>query len=247
MKRALILATCLSLTGCYTMRFSGQQVDDDAVFFTQVAGSHEEHFKESETIGYMFWGGLAMGSPDPGRVLGRYVGSGRKIANFRIVAEQSFTDGLLGLLTLGIYSPLTVTYEGDVVKPRLEAKGKHLPTGAVTGPTNNNSIVVQTGGSAGGQAGGNGNPAAPVITALMANPTSARPGQSVALMVNAMSPGGKALRYQWSASGGVLSSTSGGITFWSAPERPGAYGVAVSVTDDAGGQAAGAVTIVVAN
>lgn len=64
---------------------------------------------------YLFLGLARVGTPDLEDVLEGEVGSGAGVQNLRINVAASPTDVLFTVLTLGLISPRTVTFEGEVV------------------------------------------------------------------------------------------------------------------------------------
>lgn len=77
----------------------------------------------------------------------------------------------------------------------------------------------------------------PIIESLIANPTSVQPGGQSRITVSARDPENDPLTYNWSASGGILSSTTGaGEKIWTAPSATGTYRVTVTVTDNQPGR-----------
>lgn len=84
----------------------------------------------------------------------------------------------------------------------------------------------------------------PVIRSLTASPTSiSQPGQSISIQIDAYDPSGGNLRYTWSATGGVLASTSGTLITWKSPSSAGTYTVTVLVANDGGGSVVGSLNI----
>ncbi|MEK6606515.1 MAG: hypothetical protein AABZ30_02535 [Myxococcota bacterium] len=73
----------------------------------------------------------------------------------------------------------------------------------------------------------------PTIDALTASATAVYPGDPVALEAVASDAEGEPLGYVWSATGGAIAA-DGAQAVWTAPAEPGAYGVAVSVSDPGG-------------
>ena len=124
MKRLMIVgALSLMLSGCYTLRSEiSRGYDDefqDKVYMSQVRGGKlQQRFEETEGVAFTFWGlGVAKQS-DPASVLSKYLEKGNKISNLRITTERSFVDSLVGGLTLGLYNPWTVRYEGEIIKAK---------------------------------------------------------------------------------------------------------------------------------
>ncbi len=247
----------LSLSGCFSVQMTLRSMDSDSVYMTRVAGAHEGHYQDSEGVGFLFWGIVPLGNPDPGKYLRKYIGNGRRIANFRATSEQSPVDWVLSFVTLGLYSPLTMRYEWDVVKAALAKKGGGSTPASTN--TNTNTIIINPAGGQGAgisagsvvipasapAAGPAGMTVNPVISSLTASPPSIRTGQRLAVSVEAYTTTGRPLTYSWSSTGGVLSANSGRLIFWTAPDQTGNYAILVSITDGVGGQAVGSVNVAV--
>jgi len=71
----------------------------------------------------------------------------------------------------------------------------------------------------------------PVISNLVANPSSVKPGETSTVTVTASDPEGDPLTYAWTANGGGIQSESGNGAVWKAPSATGSYTVTVSVSD----------------
>ena len=85
----------------------------------------------------------------------------------------------------------------------------------------------------------------PLITSLVAVPTSVAPGGSATVTCVATDPDGDALSYLWTFTGGSQSGTGDTIT-WVAPTAANTYTIKVSVSDGKGGVANSSITIVAA-
>ena len=85
----------------------------------------------------------------------------------------------------------------------------------------------------------------PAISNLTADVKSVIPSGSCQVRCVASDPNGDSLSYIWSASGGNISG-EGSVVTWIAPDAPGAYTLAVEVTDGRGGEATRQLTINVA-
>ena len=84
---------------------------------------------------------------------------------------------------------------------------------------------------------------APVIDRVAAARSQLSPLDTTTVSVEARDPEGSALAYAWTASGGMLSSTTGSSVRWTAPAVAGDYRLAVKVRDDMNGEAEGAATL----
>jgi cell wall-associated NlpC family hydrolase len=75
----------------------------------------------------------------------------------------------------------------------------------------------------------------PVISSMTATLTlmTVRPGETSIISVRASDPENDHLTFSWSASGGMLSATSGpGDKTWTAPNTPDTYTITISITDN---------------
>lgn len=84
---------------------------------------------------------------------------------------------------------------------------------------------------------------APVITSLIASPSTVSPGGTVSLSAAAVDADGDTLSYEWSASAGTFSSASSASTTWTAPSQPGSYPLTLTVTDSRGATATAQATL----
>lgn len=86
----------------------------------------------------------------------------------------------------------------------------------------------------------------PVIHAFTANPSNFVPaGQPITFQIVAHDPGDAPLQYNWSATGGTLSATSGQLIVWNPPEKPGTYTVSAMISNARGGATSGHQNLIV--
>lgn len=79
----------------------------------------------------------------------------------------------------------------------------------------------------------------PIIDSFTPAITDVKPGQPVAFTVVAKHPKNLALQFNWAATGGTLSSTTGRVVNWTPPSKAGTYTVTVVVSDAEGGVVTG--------
>ena len=67
---------------------------------------------------WLFWGTSIKDHPDVGKVIDKEVSKldGDGVINLEIKSTQTFLDGFLGVITLGIYTRRTLQISGTVVK-----------------------------------------------------------------------------------------------------------------------------------
>lgn len=121
MRRLLLLGiVCVTLTGCYTLRTELRQDEADdfqrTVYLSEKHGKVDRRFEETEGIAFSFWGASVARASDPSAILSKYLRQGYTISNLRITTERTFSDSVLTGITLGLYSPWTVRYTGDLVR-----------------------------------------------------------------------------------------------------------------------------------
>jgi hypothetical protein len=113
--RAGLAVLALTLSGC-AMTF-------DATDFgvpTSLAESAQTPpqgtaFKITKHPVYLLWGLATASRPNAEDVLAGQVGTGARIANLRIKVRARWSDLLVTVLTAGLASPRSVTFEGVVV------------------------------------------------------------------------------------------------------------------------------------
>jgi len=64
---------------------------------------------------FLAWGAVTVGAPNLEDVLAGQVGTGARIANLRIRIRSRWPDVLVTVLTLGLVTPRSVTFEGVVL------------------------------------------------------------------------------------------------------------------------------------
>jgi len=82
----------------------------------------------------------------------------------------------------------------------------------------------------------------PVISSLVANPTSLLYGSSTTVTCIASDPDGDVVRFSWSSSEGTVSGVGDKVT-WISPKKGGNFNVTVIVSDGKGGETTGSVMI----
>jgi hypothetical protein len=74
-------------------------------------------FREELTARHWVVGLIQGEQPDFGKHLRKYIRPGDRIARIGVMTRRTAVDLLLSLVTLGIYVPVTVTVEGEIVRP----------------------------------------------------------------------------------------------------------------------------------
>jgi hypothetical protein len=92
---------------------------------------------------------------------------------------------------------------------------------------------------------GNDSGVNPIIDSFTQNISEVKAGQPVTFTVVAHDPNKAALQFNWSATGGVLSTNSGRVVSWDPPTDPKTYTVTVVITNANGGVATGSLNMTV--
>ncbi|MDB5102203.1 MAG: hypothetical protein JWM80_6624 [Cyanobacteria bacterium RYN_339] len=85
----------------------------------------------------------------------------------------------------------------------------------------------------------------PIIDSFTQNINEVKPGQPVTFTVVAHDPNKAALQFNWSSTGGVMSSNTGRVVSWEPPTDPRTYTVTVVITNANGGVATGSLNMTV--
>ena len=113
----LILA--IGLQGCYSLNHQGTAVQEK-IEITDKTGSGEviSTFEETKTINHFIFGLVSPDDAGIEEIVSNAVrkAGGTGAVNVRISYQQKFVNGLVNVITFGIYGPFTLTIKGDIVK-----------------------------------------------------------------------------------------------------------------------------------
>ncbi len=114
----LIIAALFLLTGCYTLNQIGAPTDEAIEITNSEKADPVSHFVRDETVNHYIFGLVSPGDAEVEKFISQEIKryGGTRAVNIRMKYQQTFVNGLIGLLTLGIYNPFSLTIEGDVVK-----------------------------------------------------------------------------------------------------------------------------------
>lgn len=126
MKRArsagLLALAVAALPGCYVMHIDATDLEPHVQLSGQsAAGAAPTAVSEfsAETRGsWLFWGLVQLDEPQVSDALAREIrrADGTAATDVRVVTQRKFIDGLLEVITLGIYGQRTTRIEGTVVR-----------------------------------------------------------------------------------------------------------------------------------
>ena len=109
----VVAVVALGSAGCQSMTYSvepGGRVIYKAPQDVKAVGV----FQETKKAHYLLWGLLPLGRPSLQRIADEALRPGEILGGIVIEEDNTFLDGCLALVTLGIYRPRTVEVSGRV-------------------------------------------------------------------------------------------------------------------------------------
>jgi hypothetical protein len=104
--------------GCYTLNQVGSPVDEAIEITNTENATPIKHFSRTKTVNHFVYGLVSPDDAGIEKIVADAVkqNGGTRAVNVKLKYQQTFINGLVGGLTFGIYTPFTLTVEGDVVK-----------------------------------------------------------------------------------------------------------------------------------
>lgn len=104
--------------GCYTLNQVGSPVDEGIEMTNKENATAIKHFTRTKTVSHFVYGLVSPDDAGIEKIVADAVkqDGGTRAVNVKLKYQQTFVNGLVGALTFGIYTPFTLTIEGDVVK-----------------------------------------------------------------------------------------------------------------------------------
>jgi hypothetical protein len=113
--RAGLAAMALTVSGC-AMTFDATELGVPASMAESAqTPAQGDTFRVTKHPVFVFWGLVGVSRPSAEDVLTGQAGTGARIANLRIKTRARWSDLLVTVLTAGLISPRSVTFEGVVV------------------------------------------------------------------------------------------------------------------------------------
>ncbi len=113
--RAGLAGLALTVSGC-ALTFDSTELGVPATFAESAQTPPQgTPFSVTKHPVFILWGLTAVSRPNAEDVLAGQAGTGARIANLRIKVRTRFPDLLVTVLTLGVFAPRSVTFEGVVV------------------------------------------------------------------------------------------------------------------------------------
>jgi len=104
--------------GCYTLNQVGTYTEEGIEITNKENAPLLQHFSRTKTVNHFVYG---LVSPDDAGIEqivsdAVKINNGTGAVNVKIKYQQTFLNGLVSALTIGIYNPFTLNVEGDVIK-----------------------------------------------------------------------------------------------------------------------------------
>lgn len=113
--RAGLLALALAVSGC-ALTFDSSNLGVPVTMAAPAQGAPTgTPFQVTKHPVFLMWGLFGAGQPSLEDVLAGQAGTGASVANLKIRVRSRWSDLLVTALTLGVFTPRSVTFEGVVV------------------------------------------------------------------------------------------------------------------------------------
>lgn len=119
--RGSLAALLLAVSGC-ALRFDSTRLGVPVSLAEAAQASAQgTPFRVTKHPVFLLWGAVTASEPNLEDVLAGQVGTGGRIASMRVRIRSRWPDLLVTVLTAGVVSPRTVTFEGVVVGPQVSS------------------------------------------------------------------------------------------------------------------------------
>ena len=114
----VVILTIAFLQGCFTLNQIGSTRDSGIEMTNSENASSIKNFTKTKKVNHFLWGLVSPADPQVEKLISDEVkaNNGTRAVNVKLKYQQTFGNGFLTLITLGIYSPFTLTVSGDVVR-----------------------------------------------------------------------------------------------------------------------------------
>ncbi len=104
--------------GCYTMHQIGTPSNEGIEITNMEKASSMGQFSSKKWVNHFIFGLVSPDDAGIEELISDAVKSrgGTRAVNVKIQYQMSFVNGLLNVITIGLYNPFTLTVKGDVVK-----------------------------------------------------------------------------------------------------------------------------------
>lgn len=115
---ALLALAALATAGCFTMEIDATAMQPTVAMTPTTGAQNVGQFEGRTTASWLLWGLVPVNEPDVSDLLEREIRrlNGTGVSMVEITTQQTFMDGLLSVLTLGIYGQRSTIVTGTVVR-----------------------------------------------------------------------------------------------------------------------------------
>jgi len=112
------LPLLLLCQGCYTMNQIGTYTEEGIEITNKNKTPPIQHFSRTKTVNHFVYGLVSPDDVGIEKIVSEAIkmNNGTAAVNVKMKYQQTFLNGLVGALTLGIYTPYTLIVDGDVIK-----------------------------------------------------------------------------------------------------------------------------------
>lgn len=114
----LLIAVFVFSQGCYTLNQVGSATDTGIELTNKDSATAMSEFSAKKKVNHFLWGLVSPADAEVEQLIANQVKSsgGSRAVNVRMKYQLTFIDGLISGITFGIYTPFTLTVQGDVAK-----------------------------------------------------------------------------------------------------------------------------------
>lgn len=112
-----IVTFSLAIQSCYTLKQAGTPVEEEIEITNYDNLTPANHFVKTKKVSHFVYGLVSPDNVAVEKIISDALKTygGTKAVNVRISYQMTAVDGVVSLFTFGIYTPFTLTVEGDVV------------------------------------------------------------------------------------------------------------------------------------
>ena len=111
-----IVILSLFASGCYTLNMKASPTDHPLSLSNHPKGKIIKHFTITKNIGHLIFGLVTLTEADVAKEISDEIeaAGGSEAINVKVFYQMTFINGLLNVITFGIYNPFTLEIEGDI-------------------------------------------------------------------------------------------------------------------------------------
>ncbi len=113
-----ILSILVFSQGCFTLNQVGTPIDEAIEITNSLNARSVKHFSRTKTVNHFIFGLVSPDDVGIEKIVSDEVklNAGTRAINVKLKYQQTFLNAFVSVITIGIYTPFTLTIEGDVAK-----------------------------------------------------------------------------------------------------------------------------------